>query len=255
MTVTATSSTGNQIFDADVAGVLDDLGAALVAVFLADFFEFLDDDAAQNFLGAQDFQVFGDAPLDLGQFVEDLLLLHAGQALELQFDDGLRLLLAELAQRIGVDGPEINFVKLELRGRGHQRIARFLGRLRGADQPDHFVDVFESQLEAEQNMLALARFAQHVIGAPAHHIDAVLDEVLDGVDQAQFARLAVDDREIDDAEADLKLRLLIEIVEHHLGLLAALQFVNDAQAVAIAVVDDVRDAFDLLFVDQRGRSL
>ena len=46
---------------------------------------------AQNLFGAQDFQVLGDAPLNLGQFVEDLLLLHAGQALQLQFDDGLRL--------------------------------------------------------------------------------------------------------------------------------------------------------------------
>ena len=37
--------------------------------------------------------------LDFGQFVEDLLLLHAGQALQLQFDDGLRLALAEIRTR------------------------------------------------------------------------------------------------------------------------------------------------------------
>ena len=57
--------------------------------------------------------------------------------------------------------------------------------------------------------------------------------------QAQLARLAVDDGEHDDAEADLQLRVLIEVVEHHLGLLAALQLDDDAHAVAVAVVQDV----------------
>ena len=41
--------------------------------------------------------------LDLGKFVDDFLLLHAGQALELQFDDGLGLALGEAGPRVGVD--------------------------------------------------------------------------------------------------------------------------------------------------------
>ena len=143
-------------------------------------FELLDDQVAQNLFGAENFQVFGDAPLDIGQFVGDLLLLHAGQALQLQFDNGLRLLLAKLPQRFGrARGLQINVVEYELRRRRNQRFARFLRRLRGADQPDDFVDIVERQPEAEQNMLAFARLAQFVIGAAADHVDAVLDEVLD----------------------------------------------------------------------------
>ena len=112
-----------------------------------------------SFLGAQNFQVLGDAPLDLGQFVEDLLPLHAGEALQLQLDDGLRLLLGEL------------------RTRAISAVARFAWALaRRADQADHFVQVVERLLESEQDVLALARFAQHVVGAAADHIDAVLDE-------------------------------------------------------------------------------
>ena len=72
------------------------------------------------------------------------------------------------------------------------------------------------------------------------------------VEQAQLARLAVDDRQHDDAEADLQLRVLVEVVEDHLGLLAALQLEHDAHAVAVALVADVADAFDLLLVDQRA---
>ena len=188
---------------------------------------------AQNLVGAQDFQVLGDPALDLGQFVQDLLLLHAGEALQLQFDDRLRLLLAELE-------------------RGDQAFAGFARRLGGADEADHFVQVVQRLLEAEQDVLALARLAQLVLGAPADHFDAVVDEVLDAVDQAQLARLAVDDRQHDDAEADLQLRVLVQVVEHDFGLLAALQLEHDAHAVAVALVANVGDAFDLLFVDQRG---
>ena len=126
------------------------------------------------------------------------------------------------------------------------------GRPRRADQPDDRVQIFQRLLEAEQDMLALAGFAQLVIGAPADHFHAVLDEALDAIDQAQFARLAVDDRQHDHAEADLQLRVLVEIVEDDFGLLAALQLEDDAHAVAVAFVADFGNAFDLLFVHQRG---
>ena len=126
----------------------------------------------------------------------------------MQFDDGLGLLFGKLRKRFGgAGGFEIKRVEDELRGCGDQGFARFFGRSGGADQADHFIDVVERHAEAEQDVLALARFAQFVIGAAADHIDAMLDEVFDGRDQAQLARLAVDDGEIDDAEADLQLRV------------------------------------------------
>ena len=96
---------------------------------------------AQHFLGAQHFQVFRDLPLDLGQFVGDLLLLHAGEALQLQLDDGLRLPLGELK-------------------RGDQRFARLARRARRADQPDDLIQIVQRLLEAQQDMLAFAGFAQ-----------------------------------------------------------------------------------------------
>ena len=87
----------DQVFETDLAGVFDDLGAALVAEILLDFLELLDDEVAEDFFGAEDFEVFGDAALDIGQLVGDLLLLHAGEALQLELDDGLRLPFGELA--------------------------------------------------------------------------------------------------------------------------------------------------------------
>ena len=110
-------------------------------------------------------------------------------------------------------------------------------------------------LETEQNVLALASLAQFELRAPADHFDPVIDEVLDAIDQPKFARLPVDDRQHDDAEADLQLGVLIEVVEHHLGLFATLQFEHDAHAVAVALVAYIADALDLLLVDQRRRRL
>src|SRR5438067_10391093 len=138
-----------------------------------------------------------------------------------------------------------------MRGCRDQRLARFPGGRCGADEPDDLIHIVERDAEAEQDVFTLASFAELVIGAAPNHIDAVLDEVLDGGDQAQLARLAVDDREIDDAEADLKLRVLVEVVENDVGLFAALQLEDDAHAVAIALVANLGDTFDFLVVDQR----
>ena len=49
--------------------------------------------------------------------------------------------------------------------------------------------------------------------------------------------------------------MLIELVEHDLGLDAALQLDHDAHAVTVALVADIRDIFDRLVVDQLGNAL
>src|SRR5580658_9248147 len=98
-------------------------------------------------------------------------------------------------------------------------------------------------------MLAVAGAAQLIFSTAADHFDAVVDEELEAIHQAQLARLAVDDGKHDDAEAGLKLGVLIEVVEHHVGLLAALQLDDDAHAVAVAVIEDIGDALDALLID------
>ena len=93
-------------------------------------------------------------------------------------------------------------------------------------------------------------FDQQVGGAAAHHVDAVVDEVLDRLDQAHFLGLPVDHRQQDHAEAFLHRGVLEELVEHELRFAAALEFDHDAHAVAVALVADVGDVVDDLVVDQ-----
>ena len=78
----------------------------------------------------------------------------------------------------------------------------------------------------------------------------MIDKVTNAVNQTQLARLPVDNGQHDDAEADLKLRVLIEIVENDLCLLAALQLENNSQAVTVAFVADIRDARELLVLHE-----
>ena len=64
--------------------------------------------------------------------------------------------------------------------------------------------------------------------------------------QAQLARLAVDDREQDHAERFLHLRELEEVVQNNLRFFAALYLDHDAHAFAVGFVAHVGDAFDFL---------
>ena len=56
---------GDEVFELEFGGLVDDLRAALVAVAVADVFEFLDDDRAELFVAGEDGFVFGDLVADL----------------------------------------------------------------------------------------------------------------------------------------------------------------------------------------------
>ena len=71
--------------------------------------------------------------------------------------------------------------------------------------------------------------------------------------QRQHARPAADDRQHDDAERRLQLRVLVEVVEDHLGLLAALQLDDDPHAVAVRLVAQIGDALDRLLAHAAPR--
>ena len=58
---------GDEVFELQLGGLVDDLGAALVAVFVADGFELLDDDVAELLLGGEDGFVLGDVVADFAR--------------------------------------------------------------------------------------------------------------------------------------------------------------------------------------------
>ncbi len=104
-------------------------------------------------------------------------------------------------------------------------------------------------------MATVARLAQLEHGAAGDHFTSVLQEDADQVFQIAQAWLAVDQRHHVHAEGVLQLRLLVQVVEDHLGHFAALELDHEAHAGLVRFVLDVADALDFLLMHQFGHAL
>ncbi len=75
---------------------------------------------------------------------------------------------------------------------------------------------------AFEDVLAVFGFGQQERGAAADYVYAMIDEMLDGLDQAHFFGLAIHHGQEDHAETFLHRGVLEQLVEHDLGFAAAL---------------------------------
>ncbi len=114
------------------------------------------------------------------------------------------------------------------------------------DDVDHFVDVVDGDLETLEDMLAVLRPLQLELGAPHDHDVAVLDEVEQDFLEVQLLRHAVDQGEHDGAEGGLHLRVGVQLVQHDHGDDIALQLDDEPDPLAVGLVPDIRDPFELL---------
>src|SRR5258708_26922994 len=227
---------GDQVFELDLFDALDNFRAARVGIIFLDFAQLLGDYGLQFFLTAQNFFQLSDQRLNLLQLLDNFLALHLRQAVQLQIEDGLCLAFREI--------PGL-----------HQSFARFLGRFAFADQLNDVVQMLERFSEAEQNVFALFGFAQLELRAPPHDFDAMLDEQLQQRQQAQFARLPINDRQQDHSERFLHLRELEEMVQNDFRLFAALYFYDDAHAFAFGFIATAGTSFDPFGLHQLGNAL
>ena len=211
---------------------VEDLGAAVVTVALHDLRELLRDDLALASLGRDDLLVLGDQPLQLRVPVLDLLTLQGGQAAQLHVEDRLGLGLVD-AQQL------------------HEPVAGLLHGGGAADQGDDLVQRVQGLEQAQQDVRLLLRLLQAVPGAPHDDVHLVAHPVVHERVQGQRARHTVHEREHVRGEVLLQLRVLVEVVEHHLGHGVPLE--HDHQALAGAprgLVAHVRDALDLPVLDE-----
>ena len=86
--------------------------------------------------------------------------------------------------------------------------------------------------------------------APRHHLAAVAHERLEHFPDSEKPGLSVDERDEVDAEDRLHRGEPIQVVQHHLGVLAAPQLDDDAHAVLVGLVAERRDALDPLLLDE-----
>ena len=91
-------------------------------------------------------------------------------------------------------------------------------------------------------MAAFARLAQLVHRAAGDHFATVLREDLDQVFQVAQLGLTVHQATMLMPKVSLQLRLLVQVVQHHLRHFAALELDDHAHAGLVGLVLDVRDA-------------
>ena len=101
-------------------------------------------------------------------------------------------------------------------------------------------------------MGAFQRLVHLELGAACDHLLAVFDEVLDELLEVEQLGTPVDEGDVVDGEARLELGELEELVEDDVGDDVVAEDVDDADAVLVALVADVEDAFDLAFLDEVG---
>ena len=227
---------GDKVLHVEVLRRLGQKRLARAAELLLDLQKLFFDDLANELRIAEHALVVGDLLQKLGQLGLDLVAFQAGQAAQTHLKDGLGLLLRK-AEALD-----------------HALGGLFVG-LRRADDVDDLVDVVERDDEALQDMRALLGFGQLVARAAHNDVFLVGDVVVQHLLERQHARHAVHKRQHDHAEAHLQLRVLVQLVEHHLRDGVLLEVDDDVDAVAVGAVVDVADLGKLLLAHELAKLL
>ena len=262
----------NEVFGGQVKVIQADLGAARIAEQVADLDEFIAHDFGQALGPGEDVAQVADDQQQLLVFGDDLVLLKPRKAVQSHVEDGLRLGLTQavtlrlqtVARRQAIR-PGADCACAFQHGRhrtggpyaGYERGAR-LGRIRRSlDQGNDFINVGQRDRQAFQHMGTLARLAQVENRAPCDHLATVADERLQHVLEGHQLGLAVLQGDHVDAEHGLQRRLRIEVVEHDVGQLTALELNDNAHAVLVGLIPQAigGDALQQLLAHQVGDAL
>ncbi len=154
----------DQVLVLDLALHLDDLGEAGRAELGFDVAELTLDDVDDARARGQDRQELLDLLADLLQLVADLVAAERGQALQAQIEDGAGLLVGQADGAVGLQlvarvGDQLH-QRADVLGRPgarHHLLACLCRARRGANEPDHVVDVGDRHGEAHQHVRAVAR--------------------------------------------------------------------------------------------------
>ena len=120
------------------------------------------------------------------------------------------------------------------------------------DDLDHLVDVVDRGEEPLEDVEPLRRLPEVELRPLRDRAAAVGEVGLEEALERQHPRLAVDDAEIDHAEARLERRVLEDPVEDDLRLGVAPELEHDGCAVPVGLVPQVADAVELLRLDELG---
>ena len=212
---------GDEVLDVELLGALDgNLGTALIGELALDLAHLVLDDGEDLLRVGKQVLVVGDR---LAKAVELLLDLIAGEtrkATETHLENGLGLLRREA-----------------------KALDKALGSLgvglRRADDVNDFVDVVESHEIALENVGTSLRLLEVEAGAAGHHVDLVVDIVLQHLAKRQELGHAIHERQVDYAEGGLELGELIQVIEDDLRDDILLELDDETNALLVRLVTEV----------------
>ena len=224
---------GDQILHVDLTLDGADLGAAVIAELIANLSQLILNNGQQQVLVRQDGVEVSDGLFQLLILGQQLIQFQIGQAGQTHIQNGLRLLVGKLkaGNQLGLGGGHILAV---------------------ADDVHNLVDAVHSLEQAFQNVCARQALVQVVLGAAGDNVLLVLDIPVQHIAQGKDLGLTMHQRQHDHAEGILQLGVLVQVVEHHLGLHIALKIDDHAHAVAVRFVADIADAVQALFMHKLG---
>ena len=188
----------------------------------------------------------------------DPLAFHLGQALEAEIQNRLRLRLGEalpVRRRPTVARPHQQLAvrpqtpRLEF---AHQASPGARRVLRAPDPLDDFIEAIHRGGEPLENVHALLGPVELEAGSPADHQPAELEELAQHSEQREQTRPVLRDRQEVHPERRLQRGVAVQVVQHHLGLLAALQLDDDPHAAPVRLVAEVRDPGEAFVLDEVG---
>ena len=221
----------DQVLNIDFAVHNADLGAALIAVLVADLSQLLLDHAHQQIFVCQDRLQVSNRLLKLLILGQQLIRFQIGQTRQTHIKNSLRLLIAEIE----------TIHKLDL---GSRRV------LAVADDMHDFVNIIQCLEQALQDMRAGQTLVQVILRTPRHDVFLMFHIPVQHFAQGEHLGLTVHKRQHDHTEGILQLSVLIQIIEDHLRLRVTLEINHDAHAVTVALIADIADTIQLLLMHQ-----
>ena len=205
---------GDEVLHAHFARVVRDDAPAGVVELVADGRHLGLDDPAQLRVVRQDRLELGDGGAQLLHLRLQLGAAEPGEATQGHVEDVRRLHLGE-RERLRHQG-----------GAGLGAIGR------RPDRRDDGIEHVDGAQEAFDDMRTVARFLQSVRRPTLNDLDLVVDVVRQRLREVQRARHAVHEGQHVDAEARLQRGLLVEVVQHDVGVGVALQ-VDDQRRLLV----------------------
>ena len=114
------------------------------------------------------------------------------------------------------------------------------------------VQIIQSNGQAFQHVSPIFRLAKLKLGSPSDNFVPVIDIMADHLLQIESSRSAMNQRNNVHPECVLELRVLVELILHDQRQGIAFEFDNDAHSVAIGLVTEIGNAFDLFISREHG---